>query len=123
LTSGHARRRFPSSVYGQGSEPDPRFSLANERTFLAWIRTSMALLAATVALEALPLPVTDMARHASALLFAGLGILGTVQAWLGWMRSERAMRQDLPLPASPGMLPLSLGIILAVVIMAAGHQP
>ncbi len=40
-------------MYAQGTEPDPRFSLANERTFLAWIRTSLALLATGVALVAL----------------------------------------------------------------------
>jgi uncharacterized membrane protein YidH (DUF202 family) len=28
-----------------GREPDHRFTLANERTFLAWMRTSLALLA------------------------------------------------------------------------------
>ena len=45
-------QRFPRQVYGHGEDPDPRFSLANERTFLAWIRTTLALLAAGVALEA-----------------------------------------------------------------------
>lgn len=49
--------RFPQSVYGQGEEPDARFSLANERTFLAWIRTSLALIAGGVALEAFDLPL------------------------------------------------------------------
>ena len=34
--------RFPKAVYGVGAEPDPRFTLANERTFLAWIRTALA---------------------------------------------------------------------------------
>ena len=37
--------RWPSSVYAHGHDPDPRFSLANERTFLAWIRTALALVA------------------------------------------------------------------------------
>ena len=48
-------RRFPRRVYGAGQEPDVRFSLANERTFLAWVRTSLALVAGGVALEALGL--------------------------------------------------------------------
>ena len=55
-------QRFPQSVYRDGSEPDPRFSLANERTFLAWIRTSLALFAAGVALEALAIPVDARLR-------------------------------------------------------------
>lgn len=40
----------------EGEEPDPRFTLANERTFLAWIRTSLAFLAGGVALEAFRSP-------------------------------------------------------------------
>jgi putative membrane protein len=39
----------------QGQEPDYRFSLANERTFLAWIRTALAILASGVALDQLVL--------------------------------------------------------------------
>jgi putative membrane protein len=35
-------RRFPRSVFSRGTEPDARFTLANERTFLAWIRTALA---------------------------------------------------------------------------------
>lgn len=36
-------------------EPDYRFTLANERTFLAWQRTALGLLAAAVALVQLVL--------------------------------------------------------------------
>ncbi len=43
-----ARRRWPRRVYGVGVEPDPRFTFTNERTLLAWIRTSLALLATAV---------------------------------------------------------------------------
>ena len=49
--------RFPRRVYEAGTEPDPRFTMANERTFLAWIRTALALIAGGVALEALGLPL------------------------------------------------------------------
>ena len=47
------QRRRPESVYGVGSEPDARFSLANERTALAWLRTGLALVAGGVALTTL----------------------------------------------------------------------
>ena len=40
------QRRWPAWVYGVGDDPDPRFSLANERTFLAWIRTGLAFVTA-----------------------------------------------------------------------------
>ena len=45
--------RWAQRLRSTGSEPDPRITFANERTFLAWIRTSLALIAAGVALEAL----------------------------------------------------------------------
>src|SRR3954470_20484811 len=47
--------RWPRWVYGVGTRPDHRFSLANERTFLAWVRTSLAMLAGGVALDAVDL--------------------------------------------------------------------
>ena len=76
-----AKRRFPKSVYKLGTEPDPRFSLANERTFLAWLRTSLAFIAAGVALEAVGFPESDGFRSAGALVFIGLRELGTPH-WL-----------------------------------------
>ena len=45
-------RRWPRQVYAVGTEPDPRFTFANERTFLAWIRTALGFLAAGVAIAA-----------------------------------------------------------------------
>lgn len=43
-------RRRPRSVDGLGHEPDPRFSMANERTALAWIRTGLAFVPGGIAL-------------------------------------------------------------------------
>ncbi|WP_448624427.1 YidH family protein [Geodermatophilus sp. URMC 64] len=103
-----------------GEEPDPRFSLANERTFLAWIRTSLALSAAGVALEALDLPVAPGLRLACALVLVGLGILAPVQAWTGWTATERAMRKGRPLP-SPLLSPLiAVGTLAAGVLLLLG---
>jgi putative membrane protein len=112
--------RFPRWVYGSGDEPDARFSLANERTFLAWIRTSLALSAAGVALEAVELPVAPGLRDASALLLVGLGVLAPVLAWLRWAALERGIRLAHPLPA-PLLGPvLAVGITVASLLLLVG---
>ncbi len=113
-------RRFPASVYDRGVEPDPRFSLANERTFLAWIRTSLALLGAGVALEALDVPIDEPFRLAASGAFVALGLLGTVQASVGWARTERALRDEDPLPGPSIGLALAAGIVGAVVLLVVG---
>lgn len=94
----------PSPKVSEDTEPDYRFTLANERTFLAWTRTGLALLAGAAALDALDLPLQDTVQ---ALLAALLAVAGTVVAgtsWWSWARVERAMREDAPLPGNPAML-------------------
>ena len=113
-------RRFPNTVYRYGEEPDPRFSLANERTFLAWIRTSLALIAAGVALEALQLPIRADFRRYSAGVFIVLGLIVPVHAWINWMRTERAMRRHRPLPAPALSALMSVGVVAAGLLIAAG---
>ncbi|NHB85458.1 DUF202 domain-containing protein [Tessaracoccus sp. HDW20] len=93
-----ARQRFPRFVYGTGSEPDPRFTMANERTFLAWIRTSLALLAGGIALEVLGLGLHEGLRLAAALVLMLTSVIATPLAYLGWTRNERALRSGTPLP-------------------------
>ena len=113
-------RRFPRSVYRLGEEPDPRFSLANERTFLAWIRTTMALLAGAVALEALGVPEHPVARHGAAIVLIAAAVLVIAQAWLGWARTERAMRRREPLPAPFSALPLIIALTAVAALVGVG---
>lgn len=113
-------KRFPQWIYRHGSEPDPRFSLANERTFLAWIRTSLALFAAGVALEALNLPIDVQLRSVAAEIFVVVGIVAAAQSWFGWARSERALREATTLPG-PSMSPvITIGVLVATAIVAIG---
>lgn len=107
-------RRFPASVYSRGTEPDARFTLANERTFLAWIRTALAFIAGGVALEVLGLDLHPGFRIAASLLLVAVGMLIPLLAWIGWMRTERALRENRPLPAS------LMGITLGVAVTVAG---
>ncbi|WP_116054134.1 DUF202 domain-containing protein [Clavibacter sp. 199] len=113
-------RRFPRSVYREGAEPDVRFTLANERTFLAWIRTSLALLAAGVALEALALGLQPGFRLAASIVLIVTGIAAPAQAWIGWMRTERALRRDRPLPSAALSLPLGIAVVVAGVLVLLG---
>ncbi|MFT2690647.1 YidH family protein [Clavibacter zhangzhiyongii] len=113
-------RRFPRRVYREGAEPDVRFTLANERTFLAWIRTSLALLAGGVALEALALGLQPGFRLAASIVLIVTGIAAPAQAWFGWMRVERALRLDRPLPAAGLSLPLGIAVVVAGVLVLLG---
>ncbi|SFC58600.1 putative membrane protein [Nocardioides terrae] len=113
-------RRFPNQVYAKGDEPDPRFSLANERTFLAWVRTALALFAAGVALEALDLPAHAGLRAAAALTFVVVGFVATMQAWIGWSRTERALRLSRPLPGPTAGIVVVGGACAAMVVLAVG---
>lgn len=110
-------RRFPHSVFGRGDEPDVRFSLANERTFLAWTRTSLALLAGGVALEVLGLDLQPHLRLAASLLLIALGTLLPLMAWGEWAGTERALRLDRPLPQPPMGLVLAVGVVTAGVLV------
>lgn len=107
--------RRPRSVYGVGTEPDIRFSLANERTALAWLRTGLALVAGGVALTTL---ASFGAGNAFLDVIAGLacvagGVLA-LAALSGWRRRERALRLGEPLPA-PRILPV---LVIAVALFA-----
>jgi putative membrane protein len=110
-------QRWPRWVYGQAAEPDVRFSFANERTFLAWIRTALALIAAGVALDALELPFSSRVQHVLAVLMVLLGLLCAVAAWLRWARAERAMRRGEPLPAPLVGAILGAGVAVATVAL------
>ena len=118
LTPAH--RRFPSSVYGTGSEPDPRFTLANERTFLAWVRTSLALTAAGVALQAFGLGLEAHLRLAASILLIAAGIGTSVHAWFAWKHTERSMRLHQPLPAPRLALPIGLTLAASSILILLG---
>ena len=109
--------RWPGWVYDEGDEPDARFSFANERTFLAWIRTSLALLAAGVALQALPIDIAPGPKRWLSVLFIVLALLTAAVGWLRWARSERAMRRNEDLPGSVATAVLVAGVAIAALVL------
>lgn len=101
-----------------GDEPDPRFSLANERTFLAWIRTALALLAGGIAVEAFAVDIFEpTVRKGIAVLLIVLGMFVSGGAFMRWLGVERAMRHSKPLPL-PLIAPvLGLGGAISAVVL------
>lgn len=114
------RPRFPQRVYRVGEEPDARFTLANERTFLAWIRTSLALLAAGIALEVLGLGLHEGLRLAASLVLMLTGVAAAPAAYYGWARYELSLRLGRPLPSAPFALPVALAVTAAGVLVLLG---
>jgi len=113
-------RWFGADDPAVGDPPDYRFSLANERTFLAWIRTDQALIGGGLAVAGFlpPLRVPHL-REVVAVSLMVLGAVVAVRAVDHWARSERAMRLRQPLPASrfPGVLAVLValgGLVLAL---------
>ncbi|WP_148572928.1 YidH family protein [Nocardioides caldifontis] len=113
-------RRWPRWVYGNGEEPDYRFSFANERTFLAWIRTALALVAAGVAVDAFELDMPSWSQHAVATVLVVLGAVSAVAAWLRWASAERAIRLSRPLPGPWVTVLVAVGtLVVGVVVLVA----
>lgn len=110
--------RRPHWVYGPGEEPDPRFTLANERTFLAWVRTALAMLAGGVAIHALGLPGTAWVRATLAVTLVMFGALVTIFALVRWARVERAMRTRQPLPGFGLGYLLTIGVVVGAALLA-----
>ena len=116
-TAGH---RFPARVFGDGVEPDPRFTLANERTFLAWIRTALALTAGGVALMAVSLDLQPHFRLAASLVLLVGGLSLSLGAWRTWMSHEHALRHAKPLSPPALALPLAAIVASAAMLLLAG---
>jgi putative membrane protein len=116
-----SRRRRPP-LREVGEEPDVRFSLANERTFLAWNRTALALIAGGLAVSQL-LPSGDLPGLRRLLALPPI-VLGGVVAWTSyhrWDANERALRLGEPLPGSwlPRILALAVAAGAAVAVLLA----
>jgi putative membrane protein len=114
----------PEGSGGDGTEPDPRFTFANERTFLAWSRTALALVVAGLGVVQLlpPFPGVPWGRHVLGVPLIMFGAVVAVAAYGEWVRSQRAMRLGRPLPRSvmPRLLAAVItviGIIAAVVVL------
>ncbi|MCC0099031.1 MULTISPECIES: DUF202 domain-containing protein [Streptomyces] len=119
----------PQRVKDEGETPDYRFSLANERTFLAWIRTALALVGGGFAVDQFLPDLRWGVRVGMSLALLAVGAACALRAVNHWVRCERAMRrgEDLPISRFPVVLSLGVGLVavsmVLVVLMGWTSRP
>ena len=123
--SGFGNRR--PALDEVGEEPDPRFTFANERTFLAWHRTALALIGAGIAVTQV-LPPFDLpgGRFVLGLPLIVLGGLIAFTSYGRWEANQRALRCGDPLPGhwlhkALGVT-IGVGAVVAVVVTVVGPK-
>jgi putative membrane protein len=115
--------RFDRWVRTVGTDPDPRFTLANERTFLAWMRTTLGLVGIGLAVGALlPGPSTPLRLVGAAWVVLGVAL--TARAVVRWFVVERAMRQGqaFPLSRSIPVAAVGLGLLAVATLVVVAQQ-
>ena len=110
----------PPGSAGDGTEPDARFTFANERTFLAWSRTALALVVAGLGVVQLlpPFPRVPWGRHVLGVPLIVFGAVVAVVAYREWVSNQRALRLGQALPRSV-MPRLLTTVITAIAVVAA----
>ncbi|WCD85581.1 Inner membrane protein YidH [Streptomyces xanthophaeus] len=109
----------PARLKDEGETPDYRFSLANERTFLAWVRTALALVGGGFAVDQFLPDLRWGVRVGMAVALLGVGAACALRAVNHWVRCEQAMRrgEDLPLSRFPVVLSLGVGLVAVVMVV------
>ena len=102
-----------------GIEPDPRFTYANERTFLAWSRTALALVVAGLGIVQLlpPFPGVPWGRHVLGIPLIVFGAIVALTAYREWTKNTWAMRHEQPLPRS--IMPTIIAVIIAAMAVVS----
>jgi putative membrane protein len=92
--------------------PEVQLQFANERTYLAWLRTALALVASGVAAARL---LSGQSLHwaweAVGVLLILAGVVTAAVARRRWRTMDTAIRDDKPLP-TPGIAVMIAGVIV-----------
>ena len=118
--TGPTSRAGPAA--GPGEEPDPRWSLANERTLLAYVRTALSVLVAGLAIAGSH-TVTQVPAWLAALglPLIALGAVVALSARRRFFANHQAMREGEPLTVPPlaSTLPWAIALIAAIGLVVA----
>ena len=104
----------------QRVRPDYRYSLANERTFLSWTRTGLALIAGGVAVE--QFATLSLSWIVEVIGILGIVLGGSMAVWslVHFRRVRYAIDHDLPLPRQPAATVVTLGVAIIAVLLVFG---
>jgi putative membrane protein len=120
------RARVPRRVFDRGTEPDPLYSLANERTYLSWLRLAITLMAAAVAIDRLFVAHPWFGDQVLSLGLVAISLLAGAVGVHRWYSAELALRLRRPLSgfAVPLLFTLAVALIgLGVVVLVLLPQP
>jgi putative membrane protein len=107
----------PDDLLRSDDDPDPRVLLANERTLLAWMRTSLALLAAAAAVTAVDLPMSLWLQRLMSVVLAVVALASVVLGWRSARRRDAALRRHEPLPEARGATLVVIGLLFVGVVL------
>ena len=119
VSGGAASGGAASGGSAAGVEPDARFTFANERTFLAWSRTALALVVAGLGIVQLlpPFPGVPWGRHVLGVPLIALGAIVAMVAYHELGANQRALRRGEPVPTS--VMPRILAAAIAVMAVVS----
>jgi putative membrane protein len=103
----------------EGEEPDYRATLANERTFLAWTRTALALLAGSLAVLQLSRVTPTGLRLALVAYLIALGVGTAMLGYYRWRSVQHRMRLRRPLGQAPHQPVIALAVLLLAGLVGA----
>lgn len=109
----------------QGEDPDYRFTLANERTFLAWVRTALGFFTAAIAVDQLATSLNDtLYKPLICLSLLTISILCSIFAYANWRGNEIAMRLNNNLSYSHAIkiIPILMVVVITFLLSSIYHD-
>lgn len=105
-----------------GEDPDPRFTLANERTFLAWMTTGLGMLGAGLAVGTIG---NQTPSEVIAYLWVAMAAIVVLRSMFRWFVLERAMRtgRGLPLSRSVPVVAISIAVLSIASVIVLNGEP